>query len=64
MTEHCATCPHERVHAVEYRALTDNLLDLKGRVDKLEMTLTRGVMLLVANLVAVIVSLAQQFLQG
>lgn len=62
MTEQCESCPHERVHAVEYRALTDNLLDLKSRVDKLEVTLGRGVLLLVANLAAVIMSLAQQLL--
>ena len=63
MTEPCVSCPHERVHAVEYRALTENLLDLKSRVDKLELTLGRGVLLLVANLVAVVISMAQQFLQ-
>lgn len=63
MIERCA-CPHERVHEVEYRTLTESLGDLKDRVQRLETTLARGVLLLVANLAAMLVSLAQQFIAG
>lgn len=58
----CESCPHERVHKVEYAALNDRLNDVRDRVQRLEQTLTRGVLLLVANLAGVVVSLARQFL--
>lgn len=56
-------CPYSMVHDVQMSNLAENIKELHLRVRNLETTLTRGVMLLVANLVAVIVSLGQQLLQ-
>jgi hypothetical protein len=50
------------VHAIEMRYLREDLAELKARVERLETTLARGVMLLVANLVGVVLTLAQQLL--
>jgi len=50
-------CP---VHDVQFAHLRDDLADLRSRVQRLESTLARGVMLLVANLVGVVLSLVQQ----
>jgi len=63
MSESCRDCPQERVHQVEYRMLSDKLLDLKERVAKLESLVSRGLLLLVANLVGVITSLARGMMQ-
>ena len=62
MSEMCTGCPLEAVHAVEMKALNNSLTDLKDRVTRLESTMARGMMLLVANLVGVIVTLAQGLL--
>ena len=56
-------CPYSMVHDVQMSNLAEDIKELHARVRSLETTLTRGVMLLVANLVAVIVSLGQQLLQ-
>ncbi|MCC6489010.1 MAG: hypothetical protein IT364_16035 [Candidatus Hydrogenedentes bacterium] len=56
-------CPYNMVHDVQMNNLAEDIKELHLRVRSLETTLTRGVMLLVANLVAVIVSLGQQLLQ-
>ena len=47
----------------EFRLLDSRLMDLKDRVVRLETTMARGVLLLVANLAGVVMSLAQQYLQ-
>jgi hypothetical protein len=62
MNDPCASCPHERVHDVEYRALNDRLAELKDRVTRVETSVGRGVALLVANLAAIIVALTKGFL--
>lgn len=62
MTDQCESCPHERVHKVEYKALRDSLDEVRKRVTRLEVTLSRGVLLLVANLVGMIISLARGFM--
>lgn len=59
----CESCPHERVHEVEFRLLHESLQEVKNRVTRVELTLARGVMLLVANLVGVVMSLVRGFLQ-
>lgn len=64
MNDKCEGCPHERVHKVEYRQLSENIGELKERVGRVETTLGRGVLLLVANLMAVVMSLTREFLQG
>lgn len=56
------SCPYERVYAVEVRNIREDLRELKVRVGRLEATIARGVLLLVANLVGVVMSLAQQLL--
>jgi hypothetical protein len=45
---------------VQFQNLTGDLEELKDRVRRLEQTLARGVMLLVANLAGVALMLAQQ----
>ena len=51
------------VYAAEFRLLESKLMDLKDRVVRLESTMGRGILLLVANLAGVVMSLAQQYLQ-
>ena len=47
----------------EFRLLDSRLMDLKDRVVRLETTMARGVLLLVANLAGVVMSLAHQYIQ-
>lgn len=47
----------------EYGFLRESLCELKDRVRRVEISLTRGVMLLVANLVGIVMTLAREFLQ-
>jgi len=63
MTPTCEDCPQREVNEVEFRLLDTRLCDLKERVEKLETAMGRGLMLLVANLVGIVVSLAQQVMQ-
>ncbi len=63
MTSSCDTCPYEMAYDVQFRNLEMDLSELKERVRRLETTLARGVMLLVANLACVIVTLAQMLLK-
>jgi hypothetical protein len=63
MTPNCEDCPAREVHEVEFRLLDGKLRDLKERVEKLETAMTRGLMLLVANLAGIVISLAQQALE-
>ncbi len=53
-------CRYELAWAVQFKNLTDDVNEVKQRVERLETTLARGVMLLVANLVGVVITLAQQ----
>ncbi len=55
-------CPYEPVHALQMTNLREDLRDVKERCTRLEGTLARGVMLLVANLIAVSITLAQQLM--
>ncbi len=63
MTPNCEDCPTREVHEVEFRLLDGKLRDVKERVEKLEAAMTRGLMLLVANLAGIAISLAQQVLE-
>ena len=56
-------CRYEMAYSVQFQNLRDDLEELKSRVSRLESTLARGVLLLVANLVGVAVGLAQQLLR-
>ena len=62
MTGACETCPQREVHEVQFRLLEGQLKDLKERVAKLESTMARGILLLVANLVGVVMTLAQGYI--
>ncbi len=56
-------CPFELANGVQFRALADEIGELKTRVGRLETTLARGVGLLIANLACVIATLAQQLMR-
>ncbi|MDZ4859904.1 MAG: hypothetical protein SGI88_13075 [Candidatus Hydrogenedentes bacterium] len=58
--ERCA-CAY--VQDIKLANLADDLRELKERVQRLESTLARGVMLLLANLAAVVVTLLQQIVR-
>lgn len=53
---------YERVYALQFDGLKEDLNELKTRVGRLETTLARGVLLLVANLAGVIVALMRQLI--
>ncbi len=55
-------CPYEPLHAMQMSNVREDLRDVKERVRRLEGTLSRGVLLLVANLIGVTITLAQQLL--
>ena len=61
MGDECEKCPLEKVHEVEFRVLKESLDEVKVRVSGLESTLARGVILLVANLVGMVMTLARTF---
>ena len=56
------TCPYEPLYSLQVETVREDIRDVKERVDRLEGTLARGVLLLVANLIGVTVTLAQQLL--
>lgn len=60
----CERCGYRQAYEFQMNSLNEDLRELKQRVQRLETTLARGVMLLVANLAAVIMSLAQQLLSA
>jgi hypothetical protein len=60
----CDACGYRQAYAFQMNSLNEDLRELKQRVQRLETTLARGVMLLVMNLAAVIVSLAQQLMNA
>lgn len=57
-------CTYEKVFEVECKSLKTSLRELKERVQRLELMMTRGVMLLVANLMGVVIVLARQLLES
>ena len=63
MTESFDTSVQREVYDAEFRLLDSKLMDLKERVVRLETTMARGILLLVANLAGVVMSLAQQYIQ-
>jgi len=64
MNDDCESCRYEMAYSVQFANLSEDLKELKSRVRCLETTLARGVMLLVANLVGVIMTLVQQMLSA
>lgn len=64
MTEPCGdNCRYALANDARFDGIREDLRDLKARVTRLEATLGRGVLLLVANLAGVAMSLAQQILR-
>lgn len=55
---------YREVAEVQFRNLSAQMQEVKDRVSRLETTISRGVLLLVANLVGIAVSLAQQVIRG
>lgn len=55
-------CPYEPLYAVQMNNVREDIREVKDRVGCLESTLARGVLLLVANLIGVSITLAQQLL--
>lgn len=64
MKHEAESCRYEKAYALQFQYLREDLDELKQRVSRLESTLARGVMLLVANLAGVVISLAQQIIRG
>lgn len=64
MSSGCDTCPYEMAYDVQFRNLIGDLNELKDRIERLEVTLAKGLLLLVANLAGVVSVLAQQLLRG
>lgn len=64
MNEPHEACVCGRVFEIQAANLADDLKELKQRVETLETTLGRGVMLLLANLAGVVVTLMQQVLHA
>ena len=62
MSESFGASLHREVYDAEFRLLESKLMGLKDRVVRLESTMARGILLLVANLAGVVMSLAQQYL--
>ena len=63
MAESSGASVQREVYDAEFRLLDSKLMDVKDRVVRLESTMARGILLLVANLAGVVMSLAQQYLQ-
>ncbi len=63
MKENVEHCRYEAVYSLQFQNLRDDLNELKERVRSLETTLGRGVTLLLANLVGVVITLAEQILK-
>jgi len=62
MEKQVCGCPYEPVHALHMKNVREDLRDVKERCSRVEGTLARGVLLLVANLIAVSITLAQQLM--
>ncbi len=56
-------CSCLKAYEIQIGNLREDLMEVKERVQQLETTLARGVMLLIANLTAVTISLARQLIQ-
>ena len=53
-------CRYEMAYAVQFQHLRDDLGEVKDRVMRLELTLGRGVLLLLANLAGMVMMLIQR----
>ena len=60
MKDGCEACRYEMAYSVQFENLTEDLRELKERVGRLESTLARGVLLLVANLAGVVIMLGER----
>ena len=62
MGEACERCSFQAVYDVELRSVREDLVELRGRLERIEVWLMRGVLLLVANLTGMVMMLAQEVL--
>ena len=62
MDDVCNECKYAAVYEVQMGTLREDLAELKARMDRLEALLSRGVLLLVANLTGVVIALAHQIM--
>ena len=53
-------CRYEMAYAVQFQYLREDLCEVKDRVKRLELTLGRGVLLLLANLAGMVMMLVQR----
>lgn len=53
-------CRYEMAYSVQFQHLREDLGEVKDRVKRLELTLGRGVLLLLANLVGMVMMLVQR----
>ena len=60
----CDVCGCGHAQTFQLKCLDEDVREVKERVQRLETTLARGMMLLVANLAAVCMSLAQQLIRS
>lgn len=60
MKESCDSCRYEMAYAVQFEHLREDLAELKDRVRGLEGLLTRGMGLLIANLIGMAAVLAER----
>ncbi len=56
-------CRYEMAYSVQFQHMREALDEVKERVGRLESTLGRGVLLLVANLVGVVLMLAERLMR-
>jgi hypothetical protein len=64
MPDHCDDrCSFERAAEVEFRGLAEDIHEIRDRVMRLEQTLARGVLLLLANLAGLAATMAQGMLR-
>ena len=62
MEREACDCAYEKLYSARMDGLRDGLHDVSERVARLETALARGLMLLVANLLGVVVTLASGLL--
>jgi hypothetical protein len=62
MNEDERDCRYAEIYGLQFASVREDLGEVKERVRQLETLLTRGVMLLVANLLGVAFTLARQLM--
>lgn len=58
--ESSESCQYEKAYAIQFQSLREDLSELKDRVRRLETVIARGIALLIANLIGIVITLAGQ----